>query len=133
MKVSYNETSQSIEIRDGLKKQYLLLKFLMILNLVNAIMRLVNKEVTAYEFLEYTWVFVGFISLVALFMFIFRLSALENIPIDEIISVEDKTYFGKRRFAFVLKNGKKRNLGSFKSEQELADTLELFDRLSLKN
>lgn len=133
MKVSYNETSQSIEIRDGLKKQYLLLKFLMILNLVNAIMRLVNKEVTSYEFLEYTWVFVGFISLVALFMFIFRLSALENIPIDEIISVEDKTYFGKRRFAFVLKNGKKRNLGSFKSEQELADTLELFDRLSLKN
>ncbi|MGV6831228.1 MAG: hypothetical protein ACWA5P_06665 [bacterium] len=133
MKVSYNETSQSIEIKDGLKKQYLLLKFLMILNLFNAIMRLVNKEVASYKFLEYAWVFVGVISLVALFMFVFRLSALENIPIDEITNVEDKTYFGKRRFAFILKNGKKRNLGSFKSEQELADTLELFDRLSLKN
>ena len=105
MKIKLNESENSIEIKDGLNNQYLILKILMILNLANAVIRIYGKQTTEYGFIEYIWVGLGIISLVVLFMFLFKMSTAENIPVQQISRLEEKTVFGKKRFALELKNG----------------------------
>ena len=78
MKIKLNESENSIEIKDGLNNQYLILKILMILNLANAVIRIYGKQTTEYGFIEYIWVGLGIISLVVLFMFLFKMSTAEN-------------------------------------------------------
>jgi hypothetical protein len=41
--------------------------------------------------------------------------------------------FGKKRFALELKNGKKRNLGNFKTQSELIKARELFIKIGIVN
>ena len=94
-----------------------------------------GKQTTEYGFIEYIWVGLGIISLVVLFMFmfLFKMSTAENIPVEQISRLEKKTVFGKKRFALVLKNGKKRNLGNFKTQSELIKARELFIKNGIAN
>ncbi|MFS4454504.1 hypothetical protein [Maribacter sp. 2304DJ31-5] len=133
MKIKLNESENSIEIKDGLKNQYLILKILMILNLANAVIRIFGKQTTEYGFIEYIWIGLGIISLVVLFMFLFKMSTAEKIPIGQINRLEEKTVFGKKRFALELKNGKKRNLGNFKTQSDLIKARELFKTIGIAN
>jgi hypothetical protein len=105
----------------------------MILNLANAVIRIYGKQTTEYGFIEYIWVGLGIISLVVLFMFLFKMSTAENIPVQQISRLEEKTVFGKKRFALELKNGKKRNLGNFKTQSELIKARELFIKIGIAN
>ena len=131
MKIIFDELENSIEIKDGLKNQYLILKILMLLNLANATIRIFGKETDEYGFIEYIWIGLGVISLAVLVMFLFKVSTAEKISIGEISRLEEKTIFGKKRFALVLKNGKKRNLGNFKDKFELAQASELFTKAGI--
>ena len=131
--VSFSESENSIEIKDGLKNQYLILKILMILNLANAIIRIFGKQTTEYGFIEYIWIGLGIISLIVLFMFLFKMSTAEKISIGEITGLEEKIVFGKKRFSLKMKNGKKRNLGNFKDQFELAKARELFTKTGIAN
>ena len=133
MKIKYNETEKTIEINDGLKNQYLILKILMILNLTNALIRIFGKNTTEYGFIEYFWIGLGLISLIVLFMFIFKMSTADKISIREIKRLEEKNVFGQKRFALKLKNGKKRNLGNFKDQFELVKARELFTEIGIAN
>jgi hypothetical protein len=133
MKIKFNESENSIEIKDGLKNQYLILKILMILNLANAIIRIFGKQTTEYGFIEYIWIGLGVISLIALFMFLFKMSTAEKIPVGQISRLEEKTVLGKKRFALELKNGKKRNLGNFKTQSDLIKVRELFKTIRIAN
>ena len=133
MKIKLNESENSIEIKDGQKNQYLILKILMILNLANAVIRIFGKQTTEYGFIEYFWIGLGIISLVVLFMFVFKLSTAEKISIVEITELEEKTVFGNNRFSLKLKNGKKRNLGNFKDQFELVKARELFTKIGISN
>lgn len=133
MKIELNESENSIEIKDGLKNEYLIFKILMILNLANAVIRIYGKQTTEYGFIEYIWIGFGIISLVVLFMFLFKMSTAENIPVEQIGRLEEKTVFGKKRFTLKLKNGKKRNLGNFKTQYDLIKTREIFKTIGIEN
>ena len=133
MKIELKESENSIEIKDGLKNQYLILKILMILNLANVVIRIFAKETTEYGFIEFVWVGLGIISLAFLFMFLFKMSTAEKIPVEQINRLEEKIVFGKKRFALELKNGKKRNLGNFKTQSELIKARELFKTIGIAN
>jgi len=133
MKIELNESENSIEIKDGLKNQYLILKILMVLNLANAVIRIFGKQTTEYGFIEYIWIGLGIISLVVLFMFLFKMSTAKKIPIGQINRLEEKTVFGKKRFALELKNGKKRNLGNFKIQSDFIKARELFRTIGIAN
>ncbi len=133
MKIEFNESEKSIVIKDGLKNQYLILKILMILNLANATIRIFGKQTTEYGLVEYFWIGLGVISLVVLIVFLFKMSTEEKISITEINRLEEKTVFGKKRFSLKLKNGKKRNLGNFKDQFELAQARELFTKIGIAN
>ncbi|MDT0540689.1 hypothetical protein [Croceitalea sp. P059] len=133
MKIEYIETEKTIQIKDGLKNQYLFIKILMILNLTNALIRIFGKNTNEYGFIEYFWIGLGLLSLIILVMFIIKMSTSEKISIEEIKGLEEKTVFGKKRFALKLKNGKKRNLGNFKDQFELVKARELFTEIGIAN
>jgi len=133
VKISYNEPENTIEIKDGLKNQYLILKILMILNLANASIRLFGKNTNEYGFIEYIWIALGGISLIVLFLFVFKMSTAEKIDVGQIKGLNEKIVFGRKRYRLELKNGKNRILGNFRDEFELAHTRELFAKLGIKS
>ncbi|AUC80814.1 hypothetical protein [Lacinutrix sp. Bg11-31] len=133
MKIEYNESENTIEIKDGLKNQYLILKILMILNLANALTRLIGQNKTGYGIIEYFWIAIGIVSIIALYFFLFKNSTAEKIKIGEIKRLNEKSVFGRKRFSLELDNGKKRILGNFKNEFELVEMRELFTRVGIPN
>lgn len=108
MKIKYNDSENTIEIKDGLKNQYLILKILMILNLANALIRLIGQNKTEYGIIEYFWIAIGIVSLIALYFFLFKNSTAEKIKVGEIKRLNEKSVFGRKRFSLELDNGKKR-------------------------
>jgi hypothetical protein len=133
MKIKYNDSENTIEIKDGLKSQYLVLKILMVLNLANAIIRLFGQNITEYGIQEYFWIAIGIISLIILYLFLFKKSTAEKIKVEEIKLLKEKTVFGRKRFSLELDNGKNRILGNFKNESELFEIRELFIRIGISN
>ena len=132
MKIEYNKSENSIQIRDGLKRSYLLLKILLILNLTNATIRLIGQDRLDYGVIEYFWIAIGLISLLALYYFLFKISTADKIPVDDIKSLREKSVFGRKRYSFELTNGKQRHLGNFKSEFDLAKFKELVKVAGIK-
>lgn len=121
MKINYNVTENSIEINDDIKNHYLILKIVMTLNLINAIIRLTRLSKIEFGIEEYFWCSIGIISLFVLYFYHFNVSSAEIIKVDEIKQLNEKNIFGNKKFSLELKNGKKRNLRNFKSENEIEE------------
>jgi hypothetical protein len=121
MKINYNKAENSIEIKDGLKNHYFMLMVVMILNLINAIIRLTKFTKSEFGIEEFFWLAIGIISLISLYLHFFKRSTAEKIKVDEIKKLTEKNVFGNKRFSLDLKNGKKRILGSFKNENEIVE------------
>jgi len=132
VKITYDKSDNSIQIKDGLKKTYLVLKFLMLLNLANALIRLIGQDRMDYGVIEYFWIAIGIVSLLVLYYFVFKLSTAEEIPVDNIKSLNEKSVWGRKRFSFELTNGKQRHLGGFKNEFELAKLRELIKTAGIR-
>lgn len=121
MKISYNKATESICITDGLKNQYFILKLLAALNVLNAGINLYRANDQDLGGKEYFWIGIGGVSLILLFYFIFKLSTTSTIAVKEIKAVNKRKVFGKNRYDIVLKNGRKRILGNFRTEEEMAE------------
>ncbi|WP_340066384.1 hypothetical protein [Ascidiimonas aurantiaca] len=132
MKVIYDGTSQKIKIEDTLKKNYLVIKFLMILNIFNGIAFTLGFNNETSDFFKYIWMFLGAISLVVLLMLIFKKTSANTISIHEIEALKQKNILGQKRLSLQLKNGKIRDLSSLKKEEELDQTKNLFSSLNVK-
>ena len=133
MKLKYNDSENTIEIKDGLKNQYLILKILMILNLANALIRLIGRNKSENGLIEYFWIAIGTISIIALFFFLFKNSTAEKIKVGQIKRLNEKSVFGRKRFSLELKNGKKRILGNFKNEFELVKMRDILTKVGISN
>jgi hypothetical protein len=97
----------------------------MFLNLANALIRLIVQPVGDYGVIEYIWISIGIASLMALFYLFFKISTAEKIPVDTVKCLKEKSFFGRKRYTFELKNGKRRHLGKFKNPYEFAAFREL--------
>jgi hypothetical protein len=120
MKINYNETDKSLEIKDGLKYYYLIIKIVIVLNLINAIIRITKLNKSQFGIEEYLWSATGVISVVALCFHFFKESAAEKIKIDDIKQLNEKIVYGNKRFSLELKNGKRRSLAYLKDQNEIA-------------
>ncbi len=121
MRIAYNEADKTIEIKDDLKKQYFGIFALIVLNLLNALLRLITLMETDLGIVEIIWFAVGTASLVSLYFILFKKSTAEKIKVDEIKRLKQKSVFGRDRYSLVLTNGKRRDLMKFKSQYELAE------------
>lgn len=132
MKIIYNEIEKSIEIKDGLKTHYFALKILLLLNLLNAVLNIYDINTTGIGFLEITWMILGVISLILLYIIIIKNTALEKIPIEAIEKLKEKSIFGRKRISFLLKNGKRRNLVEVKATPELLNLKKMCNEIGIK-
>ncbi|TWI01273.1 hypothetical protein IQ05_00849 [Flavobacterium tiangeerense] len=109
MKFKYNEVTASLEIKDGLKSHFLIVRLLLIVTFVNAILNLSNAQV-AFGFMKLIWLVLGMVSAIGLYLYYFKKTATENIPLNQIIGVEERVSFGRKKYFLTLKNGKTRDL-----------------------
>ncbi|MEZ7495134.1 hypothetical protein QO206_06520 [Leeuwenhoekiella aequorea] len=133
MKIKYNETDKSIEIKDGMKTHYFVMKLLMSLNLLNAILNLYDVNKTGFGFIEIVWLILGIASIIILFLFVYKKSTSEKIPVDKIERIKEKSIFGRRRFSIQLKDGKNRDLNEIKMQSEFNELKKMFSEIGIAN
>ncbi|CAH0337336.1 hypothetical protein FVB9288_03091 [Flavobacterium sp. CECT 9288] len=109
MKFKYNEATASLEIKDGLKSHFLIVRLLLIVTFVNAILNLSNAQV-AFGFMKLIWLVLGMVTAIGLYLYYFKKTATENIPLNQIIGIEERVSFGRKKYFLTLKNGKTRDL-----------------------
>lgn len=105
----------------------------MILNLISAVFQLLDINENGIGFIEIIFFIIGIISLIILYIFIFKKSTSDKIPIEKIERLTKKSIFGKKQFSLKLKNGKKRDLTELKSETEFAELKKLFSEFGITN
>ncbi|SEB06072.1 hypothetical protein SAMN05443667_11836 [Flavobacterium gillisiae] len=127
MNINYNESNKSIEIKDGLKNYVFLLNFLMVLNLLNAILNLSDIK-ASFGFMKIIWLVLGVVSIVILYNSIFKKSTREKIPIDKIKGLNQRIFLGRKKYFIELKNGKTRDLLEVKSESEFTKLRTMFTK-----
>ena len=130
MSVTYNEVAKAIEIKDGLKSHQFLMKFLMIILLINAILNLSNDKI-AFGFMKVLWLVLGMFAVVILHKYIFKKTGSEKIPADQIKGLSESVFLGRKKYFIVLQNGKQRDLLAVKSDAELAQVRKLFTKNGL--
>ena len=133
MKIKFNETEKTIEIKDGLKKQYLLINISLIFTLVNSVLfPLFVLDTKQMEWMGFVWIILGIFSIVLFTYQILKKTASEKLNISEISSLNEKQVFGRKRFSLKLKNGKFRDLMEMKNESDIIKTKEMFENIGIK-
>jgi uncharacterized membrane-anchored protein len=126
MNINYNEVDKTIEIKDGLKSHFFLMKFFMILTLTNSILNLYDINAANFGLVTVIWLGMGTVSVVFLYNFIFKRSVLEKIPINQIKGLDERVFSGRKKYFLVLENGKNRDLLDVKSEEDRKKLNEMF-------
>jgi hypothetical protein len=126
MNINYDEVDKTIEIKDGLKSHFFLMKFFMILTLTNSILNLYDIKSSNFGFVTVIWLVMGIISIVFLYHFIFNRSAIEKIPVSQIKGLNERVFSGRKKYFLVLENGKTRDLLEVKSEEDRKQLNEMF-------
>lgn len=132
MKIKFNKVTKTIEINDGLKSHYFLIKTLLIITSINAVLNLYDITKRAIGFMEIIWLLLGIFSLTVLYSLVFKESTLEKIPLKNINSFKEKTLFGKKQYFLELISGKRRPLKDIKSEKDLKDLRKLLKEAGVK-
>lgn len=133
MKINFNEYDQSIEIKDGLKSQYFLIKISLIFTVINSFLFpvfVLNKK--QLEWMGFIWIITGLVSIVILIYLILKKSTSEKLNLSEISSLTEKQVFGRKRFSLKLTNGKLRDLLEIKKESDIREVKKLFNRIGIE-
>ncbi|WP_272022865.1 hypothetical protein [Olleya namhaensis] len=131
MDINYNQKDKTIDIKDGLKSQYFMIKALMILNLVNALLNVSYISEDGIGFMQIIWLILGIVSIVVLYFFFFKKSSQEKIEIKTIERLTEKTVFGSKRMSLKLKNGKSRDLAYLKTSEEISKVKKMLAKIGV--
>jgi len=132
MKINYNESEKTIEIKDGLKNQYLVIHLCLIFTFVNSVIQTLNLDKKQMEWIGFIWIFLGLLSVALLTYQILKKTASEKLNVSEISSLVEKDVFGRKRISLKLKNGKLRDLMEMKKQSDITQTKELFKNIGVK-
>ena len=132
MKIIYNEIEKSVEIKDGLKNHFLLMKALMILNLANSVLNLSDVRMDTFRFINVVWAALGIVSILVLYNFIIKKTSAEKLPIDQIKGLNERVFMGRKKYFIELKNGKTRDLVEVKSDSEFKELKKMFTKYGIR-
>ncbi len=133
MEINFNEKEKSIEIKDGLKIQCLMIKVMLIFTLINAILFpvfILDKKQLAW--MGFIWLILGLVSLSMLAYQIIKKSAAEKIRIHDISSLTEKQVFGRKMLSLKLTNGKLRDLMEMRNESDITKTKKMLKRIGIE-
>lgn len=131
MDINYNQKDETIDIKDGLKSQYFMIKALMILNLVNALLNVSYISEDGIGFMQIIWLILGIVSIVVLYFYFFKKSSQEKIEIKTIERLTEKTVFGSKRLSLKLSNGKSRDLAYLKTSEEISKVKKMLSKIGV--
>ena len=131
MDINYNQKDETIDIKDGLKSQYFMIKALMILNLVNALLNVSYISDDGIGFMQIIWLILGIVSIVVLYFYFFKKSSQEKIEIKTIERLTEKTVFGSKRLSLKLTNGKSRDLAYLKTSEEISKVKKMLSKIGV--
>ncbi len=109
MEMKLDQENRQLKIEDNFKFTIWMVKFVMIANVVQTLMRIFNASISEWDTLTWLWIPIGIFSLFMLFYFS-KLSTAEVIPLEDIQHSVYKNFFGRKRLSLKLKNGKTRYL-----------------------
>ena len=132
MKINYNEKEKIIEIKDGLKNQYVVIYLGLIFTFVNSVIQTLMLDKKQMQWIAFIWIILGILSIVLLTYQILKKTASEKLNLSEISSLVEKDFFGRKRISLKLKNGKLRDLMEMKKQYDLIQTKELFKNIGVK-
>lgn len=132
MKIIFNEIDKSIEIKDGLKTQYFLIKMTHFFTIVSSVLFLLYiLEKEQLEWMAFIWIILGIVSLGMLIYQKLKKSASEKLKLSEISSFNEKEVFGRKRFSLKLKNGKCRDLMELKKGTDIIEIKKMFENMGI--
>ena len=131
MDINYNQKDKTIDIKDGLKSQYFMIKALMILNLVNALLNVSYISEDGIGLMQIIWLILGIVSIVVLYFYFFKKSSQEKIEIKTIDRLTEKTVFGSKRLSLKLTNGKSRDLAYLKTSEEIIKVKKMLSKIGV--
>lgn len=133
MKINYNESDQSIEIKDGSKTQYWIIISGTLFNIINAILFPVFiLDTKQMEWLSFIWITIGLASLVLLIYLLLKKSASERLKLSEISSLSETQFFGRKMLSIKLNNGKLRDIVNMKNETQILDIKKFFRNMGIE-
>ena len=132
MKIKYNEADKSIEIKDGLRNNVFLIKFLMILNLANSVLNLSDLNSDNFSFIKIIWAILGLISIMVLYNLIVKKSTSEKVPIDKIKGLKERVFMGRKKYFLELKNGKNRDLLEIRSDSDSKELRKMLTKIGIQ-
>ncbi|HEY9185821.1 MAG TPA: hypothetical protein VIM94_10890 [Salegentibacter sp.] len=137
MKIKFNENEKTIEIKDGLKQQYFLMKMALIFTLINSVINSVlfplfvlNEK--QLKWMGFIWIILGITSTGILIYHRLKKTASDKLDISDISMLTEKQIFGRKRFSLKLKNGKFRDLMEMKKESDIIEMKKLFEEVGIK-
>ena len=129
MNIKVNAIEKTITITDDLKSHYLMLTIICVLNLFSAVIQLLDRSKTDIVGKDIIFIVIGSVSIILLYIILFKKTTLNNIPIDAIERLSDKKMFWKKQYGIRLKNGRFRDLKEIKTQKEFDELKELVERI----
>ncbi len=129
MNIKVNAIEKTITITDDLKNQHLVLIFIIVLNLFGAVIQLLYRSKTDIVGKDILYIVIVSVSIILLYIILFKKTTLNNIPIDAIERLSDKKMFCKKQYGIRLKNGRFRDLKEIKTQKEFDELKELLERI----
>lgn len=121
MKINYGHSNRSVEIKDGIKNRYLLYRFLIVINLLNAVLNLLNGLKNGFGIVNLLWIMLAIVFTYLFFLYFYKKSTLEIIPIDQIIDFKERSIFGMKMYYIILNDGKHRDLIGIKTQSNFQE------------
>ncbi len=133
MKIKFNENEKTIEIKDGLKQQYFLIKMSLVFTLINSILFPVFVlDEKQLKWMGFIWIILGITCTGILIYQLLKKTASEKLNLSDITKLTEKQLFGRKRFSLKLKNGKFRDLMEMKKESDIIEMKKLFEEVGIK-
>ena len=129
MNIKVNEIEKTITITDDLKSHYLMLTIICVLNLFSAVIQLLDRSKTDIVGKDIIFIVIGSVSIILLYIILFKKTTLNNILIDAIERLSDKKMFWKKQYGIRLKNGRFRDLKEIKTQKKFDELKELVERI----
>ncbi len=133
MKIKFNENEKTIEIKDGLKQQYFLMKMALIFTSINSLLFplfVLNEK--QLKWMGFIWIILGITSTGILIYQRLKKTASDKLDISDISMLTEKQIFGRKRFSLKLRNGKFRDLIEMKKESDIIEMKKLFEEVGIK-
>lgn len=122
-----NPQTRTLVLPDSLKTQYTVLIFVLAVTLSNAVIFTLLRKDDLPELVP-LWYVLGAVSVLCLYLVIFRKDWRKEVPLQEIRCLKRSRAFGRDRYSLKLKNGKTRDLHGLPNRKQAEALIDMLQK-----